>query len=780
MAEDRNKPDGGASEGHKDDYEKVAEALALRDNPKLRESLTSLLGKLAKENAVAGLAALGFSVVAGGIGGVAAAIAVKLVSAKFEAWLKENDATANFSKKVAETQSEADRRVLLRDIQLWLVPTLDNVMSELCQHAAALAELKEDHEALFNVILRRLPDPPVDTLAGVLRARTLGLSTRPGDRSPAQLLDARYGVVPFDEEVRAKELAELRAFCDDPALERLEVRLFYGAGGVGKSRLLMRFCEELWARTDGVWHAGFLEEREQDAALDALAACGYPALVIIDYAEGRKLHAWLKSLLEAEPARTRLRIVLLARHADEWWINLAQGDAAVEHLRRHPAVRLRDVAYDPGDRVRMYTQARQAYASALQKSTAFAPSLALQERHFARPLYLHMAALFDVLDSDLPQTQSATELPWFFVQREHRLWRAAHPVAKETSSEDWGMLRLVAAVTLLGGVRLDELDVLAATSMCAMDDALSGRLMSYYPREHGVGPLEPDLLGEALVYRVLQHKQTRTAFLDKVLAGAAPRQVQQALTVFGRIAVDRPVEARTWIAQVLRSNTPERAAPAFEATLAVAESHVDDVMGQELASALQKQPAIELARAWASRLPRHTVSLRELKVWAYEQLKAAASDEEESARRAVQLGAAYSELGRREDALSATEEAAGIYRKLAQARPDAFLADLAASLNNLGRDYSALGRREDALSATEEAVDIRRKLAQARPDAFLADLAMSLNNLGMMYSALNRREDALSATEEAVDIRRKLAQRWPHMQTDLEGSLRLMETLQAE
>ncbi len=89
-----------------------------------------------------------------------------------------------------------------------------------------------------------------------------------------------------------------------------------------------------------------------------------------------------------------------------------------------------------------------------------------------------------------------------------------------------------------------------------------------------------------------------------------------------------------------------------------------------------------------------------------------------------------SELGRREDALAAAEEATGIYRRLAAERPDAFLPDLAMSLNNLGGCLSELGRREDALAAAEEATGIYRRLAAERPDAFLPDLAGSLNNLG--------------------------------------------------
>ena len=77
---------------------------------------------------------------------------------------------------------------------------------------------------------------------------------------------------------------------------------------------------------------------------------------------------------------------------------------------------------------------------------------------------------------------------------------------------------------------------------------------------------------------------------------------------------------------------------------------------------------------------------------------------------------------------------------------------LAARAGTLGIRFSNLGRREDALAASQEAVDIRRRLAELRPDAFLPDLATSLNNTGAMLSNLGRREDALAASQEAVDI----------------------------
>ena len=45
------------------------------------------------------------------------------------------------------------------------------------------------------------------------------------------------------------------------------------------------------------------------------------------------------------------------------------------------------------------------------------------------------------------------------------------------------------------------------------------------------------------------------------------------------------------------------------------------------------------------------------------------------------------------------------------------------SLNNLSNRLGGLGRREEALAASQEAVTIRRELAAARPDAFRPDLA---------------------------------------------------------
>jgi tetratricopeptide (TPR) repeat protein len=87
---------------------------------------------------------------------------------------------------------------------------------------------------------------------------------------------------------------------------------------------------------------------------------------------------------------------------------------------------------------------------------------------------------------------------------------------------------------------------------------------------------------------------------------------------------------------------------------------------------------------------------------------------------------------------------------------------------------SELGRREQALAAIEQAVEIRRGLAAARPDAFLPDLASSLNNQSNTLSELGRREDALAAIEEAVELVLPMLERAHYAPPD--AGLKLVQT----
>ena len=107
----------------------------------------------------------------------------------------------------------------------------------------------------------------------------------------------------------------------------------------------------------------------------------------------------------------------------------------------------------------------------------------------------------------------------------------------------------------------------------------------------------------------------------------------------------------------------------------------------------------------------------------------------------IYLANSLSDSGRRREALSAAEEAAGLYRDLARANPDAYLPDLAMAVNTLAVQLSEAGRRVEALSAAEEAVLIRRDLARANPDAYLPNLAMAVNNLANQLSEAGRGQE---------------------------------------
>ncbi|MFN7767762.1 MAG: tetratricopeptide repeat protein, partial [Planctomycetaceae bacterium] len=101
--------------------------------------------------------------------------------------------------------------------------------------------------------------------------------------------------------------------------------------------------------------------------------------------------------------------------------------------------------------------------------------------------------------------------------------------------------------------------------------------------------------------------------------------------------------------------------------------------------------------------------------------------------------------------------------------------------NNLGNRLSELGRREAALAAAEEAVRIRRTLAAERPDAFLPDLAGSLSNVSVVLSELGRREAALAASREAVQYYLTLTRQVPQVfqQQLLIATRGLLENLEA-
>ena len=100
-----------------------------------------------------------------------------------------------------------------------------------------------------------------------------------------------------------------------------------------------------------------------------------------------------------------------------------------------------------------------------------------------------------------------------------------------------------------------------------------------------------------------------------------------------------------------------------------------------------------------------------------------------------------SDLGRREEALAAAQEATELYRRLAAQQPDAFLPDLARSLAVYGVILRGLGRHAEAAAAFAEGLRVIHPFVRASPAAF-GELANAL---------LQNYRGACEAVEETPD-----------------------------
>ncbi|KAB5589408.1 hypothetical protein CTheo_7148 [Ceratobasidium theobromae] len=124
-----------------------------------------------------------------------------------------------------------------------------------------------------------------------------------------------------------------------------------------------------------------------------------------------------------------------------------------------------------------------------------------------------------------------------------------------------------------------------------------------------------------------------------------------------------------------------------------------------------------------------------------------------------------------DEAQSAAEEAVKIYRRLSESDPNKFAAEVARALAGLSAVLTDLGRYEEAMTITQEVISTRRKLAADHPDKFTYELAQSLHDFSVDLLDLGRYEESLSTIREAVKIRRQLAVEDPGSFADLADSI---------
>jgi len=337
----------------------------------------------------------------------------------------------------------------------------------------------------------------------------------PESSPPGALLRADHSVVPFHG--REQESENLYSWCQEahPA----QVRLYTGAGGMGKTRLALEMARLL--KVEG-WQAAFLEDTSSTAVVsrttsestqeiwNKLTRVGKPVLAVVDYAESQQ--RVLISLLSRMIAHRGppFRLLLLARGEEDWWKGLKKKGAGVGEFLEGPRTSVRalaPLALSVEDRVWSWRLAAKAFSRVLREPEPEEPPDHLDAGYFERVLLLHMSVLVKM---DGVNVQDEDGILDHILNREQRYW--------ERRVEDWslpstvipGLSRALAAITLAGGASGESVAVSDLRKLEFFADrprdvliAVVRLLHECYPGRLWIEPLQPDLLGERLFEREL-------------------------------------------------------------------------------------------------------------------------------------------------------------------------------------------------------------------------------------------------------------------------------------
>ncbi len=605
----------------------------------------------------------------------------------------------------------------------------------------------------------------------------------------AALLLPWYQTIRFRS--RDKEIQDYLRWCREPSAN-MSVRLVTGGSGRGKTRLMVELCGKLRdddptraVGTGSSWSAGFLTIRDKaDYAqignpFEVPFASTKNLCIVIDYAENKigmvldQLSAAARSV-KGDGNRTALtRIILIARQKTE----------AFDGIRKHEDIGHWDDLAPQEDALASIPEPEAFFQSACEDLEVPENCRTFPEGLDANAADTGILALSALLAryGNLAGAKNQNDILDRILDHEERYWRGAceergMPPELLSQTADttaaalftlYGLQRAIAdenaAAGLLSAHKLFE-DQNNATRL-----GIAKTFAGLYPQPGGrIEGVALDLLGDRLVEREAAKDPSLFTPVDDAahVTGQHFISALTRLTWIGR----RDLETGTALMEHALAQAPDRIAR----TIIALAPALGDPLGLMSANWIAQNLAPKAARSLVDSLPPSSLALREFSC-AVTQAALKDADNLDAAERAGlfnNLANRLSELGRREEALDAAQEAAERYRELARQRTEAFTQNLAMSLNNLAAMLSGLGRREDALDVAQEAADLYRDLARQRPEAFTPNLAASLNNLAAMLSGLGRREDALDAAQEAVDIRRELARKRPDAFTpDLSMSL---------
>ncbi len=573
--------------------------------------------------------------------------------------------------------------------------------------------------------------PEVRDPSGILLPGYLPLAE---GATPLQLLRTRSGVVPF---CSRRELNQLRDWAcatggttedSDNAGTDLAVALVTGAGGCGKTRLAAELCHNL--STLG-WCAGFLPARADlsDADLAEFSKLTTELLIVVDYAEESRQEQ-LRRLLRALAARrSPTRLVLTSRGADVWWEQF-QENMEEDGVRLGVVLPMRleqrlddpDVPDVPG---LLYRRAAHAFAKAMGSSVP--ADLPSPEREGRTTLDIVLQAWLTALPKQEDDTEKidVEKLPPTrdnlydrVLEVEFGRWREEARDSGLTIISKVHHRRAAAVLTMLAPAPDAEAvdEVLSRLPEWSNEHLLRSRYAELLEETllRGAGDggvaLQPDPVAEHLVLQVCRKAPE---LLDEVLpqdpltvpgledpeaddlvvarALALGEQAERCCAVITR-AADLDQERALSLARRALAARPHLWHVALHVSLAQGGSFAQAL--EELVTSGADLPLAEIHEA----IPLGHSWLRDLGVAVAQRLETLAGDEPAQRAQALNnLAVRLSEAGRRGEALQTAQEAARLYRDLAEANAAAYTPDLAMSLSNLAAFLSEAGRRGEAL-----------------------------------------------------------------------------------
>lgn len=153
----------------------------------------------------------------------------------------------------------------------------------------------------------------------------------PDQWSEADLLQARYNVVPFCGDERKRERDQLTEWCRQSG--KIRMRLLSGGGAVGKTRLAREVCRLLGAEG---WVAGIIDPLRVDFA--QVCALDEKRLLVVDDADAHvgQLEALLTEVDRQAERTHRLRILVVGHSGGPWWQALRRRHESLVDSRDPP------------------------------------------------------------------------------------------------------------------------------------------------------------------------------------------------------------------------------------------------------------------------------------------------------------------------------------------------------------------------------------------------------------------------------------------------------------